>query len=83
MRSITYRAWPAVIFPANYPDSVRSFEFMAEIASFHGERKTSKKRMSLASGHHRIMVAARGALVMMVLGKVEKGFFSTTHRSRQ
>jgi hypothetical protein len=27
--------------------------------------------MSLASGHHRIMVAARGALVMMVLGKVE------------
>jgi hypothetical protein len=26
--------------------------------------------MSLASGHHRIMVAARGALVMMVLGKV-------------
>jgi hypothetical protein len=28
-------------------------------------------RMSLASGHQRIMVAARGALVMMVLGKVE------------
>jgi hypothetical protein len=26
--------------------------------------------MSLASGHHRIMVAAQGALVMMVLGKV-------------
>lgn len=30
--------------------------------------------MSLASGHHRIMVAARGALVMMVLGKVMKGY---------
>lgn len=28
--------------------------------------------MSLASGHHRIMVATRGALVIMVLGKVEK-----------
>lgn len=28
--------------------------------------------MSLASGHHRIMVAARGALVIMVLGKVEE-----------
>lgn len=40
--------------------------------------------MSLASGHHRIMVAARGALVMMVLGKVEKElFFLTTHRHRQ
>ncbi|PNY27368.1 hypothetical protein TCAP_02710, partial [Tolypocladium capitatum] len=27
-------------------------------------------RMLLASGHHRIMAAALGALVMMVLGKV-------------
>lgn len=26
--------------------------------------------MLLASGHHRIMAAARGALVMMVFGKV-------------
>lgn len=26
--------------------------------------------MLLASGHHRIMAAARGALVIMVLGKV-------------
>lgn len=34
--------------------------------------------MSLASGHHRIMAAARGALVMMVLGKV--GVLWTTHR---
>ena len=31
--------------------------------------------MSLASGHHRIMAAAQGALVIMVLGKVV--FFST------
>ena len=35
--------------------------------------KTYQRKMSLASGHHRIMVAARGALVMMVLGKVKKG----------
>lgn len=34
--------------------------------------------MLLASGHHRIMAAARGALVMMVLGKV---VFSRPRRS--
>ena len=40
--------------------------------------------MLLASGHHRIMAAARGALVMMVLGKVGKeSLFSTTDPSRQ
>lgn len=35
------------------------------------KKETWRKSMLLASGHHRIMVAARGALVMMVLGKVE------------
>jgi len=35
-----------------------------------GQRAQKGEEMSLASGHHRIMVAARGALVMMVLGKV-------------
>ena len=41
------------------------------ILSF-GRTKGSVKgeEMSLAAGHHRIMAAARGALVMMVLGKV-------------
>lgn len=38
--------------------------------------------MLLASGHHRIMAAARGALVMMVFGKVI-GFFWPRRRSRQ
>ncbi|OAQ64562.1 hypothetical protein VFPPC_16231 [Pochonia chlamydosporia 170] len=37
--------------------------------------------MSLASGHHRIMVAARGALVMMVLGKVEKVLLDHSSKS--
>ena len=36
--------------------------------------------MLLASGHHRIMAAARGALVMMVLGKVQ--IISSRPRSR-
>lgn len=36
------------------------------------DRVVDGQDMSLASGHHRIMVAARGALVMMVLGKVNE-----------
>lgn len=39
-----------------------------------------RHEMSLASGHHRIMAAARGALVMMVFGKVEK--IVLDHRSK-
>lgn len=35
------------------------------------------RKMSLASGHHRILVAARGALVIMVFGKV--GMFALDH----
>jgi hypothetical protein len=38
--------------------------------------------MLLASGHHRIMAAARGALVVMVLGKVLE-FLSTTRQCFQ
>jgi hypothetical protein len=43
----------------------------------NSNNRNKKNKMSLASGHHRIMAAARGALVMMVLGKVEKLSYSS------